>query len=335
MDLAHASIDDPNASESPGAGQKQVVRQLRESRQLRLPEDNPDSPSYLRDKTPLRKGQISTASFRLEFYRAPSLPMLVGDDVFTKGIVQGIEAGLFVYRSGDLLWGKVDPSASIKIDENSYVYTTEFAQDNDIWPPKPKPDPGLGNDIGTEGRGSEDGRGASDGTASTGGGAPGDPGGGGTPGSTKTLPLTTFQAEGSLKEALNRVWEQAHTAKVQKLASLEIKLYNDSDAFTLMGHVRQIRGATVDVTFEGDYATATGSTFGFEFQGRVNDAATIKDFLAAQMRASREKNLHATYTIEFSDGLDLTGDEPATLTERLCKMGTGAAHVSAKAEGVR
>lgn len=335
VDLAHASIDDPNASESPGAGQKQVVRQLRESRQLRLPEDNPDSPSYLRDKTPLRKGQISTASFRLEFYRAPSLPMLVGDDVFTKGIVQGIEAGLFVYRSGDLLWGKGDPSASIKIDENSYVYTTEFAQDNDIWPPKPKPDPGLGNDIGTEGRGSEDGRGASDGTASTGGGAPGYPGGGGTPGSTKTLPLTTFQAEGSLKEALNRVWEQAHTAKVQKLASLEIKLYNDSDAFTLMGHVRQIRGATVDVTFEGDYATATGSTFGFEFQGRVNDAATIKDFLAAQMRASREKNLHATYTIEFSDGLDLTGDEPATLTERLCKMGTGAAHVSAKAEGVR
>jgi hypothetical protein len=448
VDLTHASIDDPNASESPGAGQKQVVRQLRESRKLRLPEDNPDAPSYIKDKTPLRRGQISTGSFRLEYYRDPNLPMLVGNDVFTKGIVQGIEAGIFVYHSGDLLWGQGDPSASIKIDENSYVYTTEFARDNDIWPPKPvEPDPpatptipqelsffvggysGPNYNIELEGRALKyslqengmsrslldegdaadnrqtvtpadgawqqfaqaldalrvwswdaeyndpgildgtqwslkirwDGKSISthgsnaypqqfddlkkalsallgglnvDGAETSGHEDPGDSGDGGG-GSTETISLNTFHAEGPLKEALNRVWEQARTASVEKLATLEIKLYNDSDAFTLMGFVRQIRSSTTHVAFEGGYSTSEESTFEFDFQGQIGDASAIKDFLAAQMRAARDKSLFATYTVEFSDGLDVTGDEPEKLTERLSRMGTGAAHVSAKAEGVR
>lgn len=331
VDLAHASIDDPSAAESPGAGQKQVVRQLRESRKLRLPEDNPDAPSYIRDKTPLRKGQISTNSFRLEFYRDPALPMLVGNDVFIKGIVQGIEAGVFVYSSGDLLWGQGDPSASIKIDENSYVYTTEYASDNDIWPPKPKvePVPSPSGYTGTELPGPGTTPIAGEGST------PAVVGGVATPGPTPPLPANTFQAEGPLKEALGRVWEQARTAKVSHLANLQIKLYNDTDAFTLMGFIRQVRDAKAQVSFEGDYATSEESTFEFQFEGHINDATAIKDFLAAQMRASREKTLHATYTLEFAEGLDIMGDAPETLTERLSKMGTGAAHVSAQAEGVR
>jgi hypothetical protein len=74
--------------------------------------------------------------------------MLVGDEVFIKGIVQGIESGEFVYRSGDLIWGKGQPGASIKIDENSYVYTAEYADDNDIWPPKAPATPSPGDGSG-------------------------------------------------------------------------------------------------------------------------------------------------------------------------------------------
>lgn len=102
-----------------------------------------------------------------------------------------------------------------------------------------------------------------------------------------------------------------------------------------MGFIRQVRDAKAQVSFEGAYATSEESTFEFQFEGHINDATAIKDFLAAQMRASREKNLHATYTLEFAEGLDIMGDLPETLTERLSKMGTGAAHVSAQAEGVR
>ncbi len=75
VDLAHAAVDIHSASEKPGSGQQQVVRTLRESanQKLRLSEDPPESPGYIRDRTPLKKGQISTAALRDEFRKDPAL----------------------------------------------------------------------------------------------------------------------------------------------------------------------------------------------------------------------------------------------------------------------
>ena len=56
VDLAHTAIDVHSASEQPGAGQKQIIRSLRDLNKLRLSEDEPDSPAYIRDRTPLKKG---------------------------------------------------------------------------------------------------------------------------------------------------------------------------------------------------------------------------------------------------------------------------------------
>ena len=76
--LAHTAIDIPSASNRPGAGQQQVARALRDLKKLRVPEDEPDAPAYVRDRTPLRKGQMTTLALRDEFRRDPSLPMLLG-----------------------------------------------------------------------------------------------------------------------------------------------------------------------------------------------------------------------------------------------------------------
>jgi len=107
-DLAHTVVDIQTASDRPGDGQKQVVTQLQNVNKLRLPTDQPDSPVYVRDRTPLKKGQITTAALRNEFRQDASLPILVGDDVFIKGIRQGIDQGDYVYKSGNLLRGKGD-----------------------------------------------------------------------------------------------------------------------------------------------------------------------------------------------------------------------------------
>lgn len=336
VDLAHAVVDLPSAAESPGAGQKQVVRLLRESGKLRLPEDNPDGPTYIRDKTPLRKGQISTAALRLEFYRDPGLPMLIGDQVFIKGIMQGIGAGVFVYQCGELFWGQGNPPAQIKVEENAYVLTMAYAQEREIWPPPLKltPPPGkyvepgggtvltagerpTGADFGTAGRDLPDGL---PGVTSIPAGSV-----------SQIAPPTQFAAEGPLREALTRVWEQARSAQVVRLAALNIQIFDPSDAFTLLGYVRQIPNTRVTVQLEGEYGTVAESLFTFTFAGEMNDAGPVKDFLAAQMRAAPVKSLDATYAIAFLDGLDLAGDEPEQMTERLCRMGAGAAHVSATA----
>ena len=105
MDLAHTAIDIPSASNQPGAGQQQIARTLRELKKLRSPGDEPDAPAYVRDRTPLRKGQMTTSALRDEFRRDPTLPILVGDDIFISGIRRGIETGEYVYQRGDLLFG--------------------------------------------------------------------------------------------------------------------------------------------------------------------------------------------------------------------------------------
>ena len=102
VDLTHTATDIPAAANRPGAGQQQVARALRDLKKLRLPEDQPDAPAYVRDRTPLRKGQMTTLALRDEFRRNPSLPMLLGDDIFIRGIPRGIEQGDYVYHRGDL-----------------------------------------------------------------------------------------------------------------------------------------------------------------------------------------------------------------------------------------
>jgi hypothetical protein len=59
VDLAHTAIDIQSTSDKPGAGQQQMSA-LRDLKKLRLQEDDLDSPTYIRDRTPLKKGQITT-----------------------------------------------------------------------------------------------------------------------------------------------------------------------------------------------------------------------------------------------------------------------------------
>ncbi len=148
VDLAHTAIDLPSASDRPGAGQAQVVRVLAALNKLRREGDSPDSPAYIRDRTPLRKGQMTTRALREEFRRDPALPMLIGDGVFVAGVRLGVDHGEYVYQSGELVWGQGDPPAAIKIDEQSFVYTMACARERGIWPRRPPPREAPGEPAG-------------------------------------------------------------------------------------------------------------------------------------------------------------------------------------------
>ena len=93
--VAHAVIENASSANKPGSGQLSVVRTLKELNKLREPNDEPDHPRWVRDRTPLKDGIMTTSDFRNEFRENPTLPMLVGDAVFTKGITMGIEREIF------------------------------------------------------------------------------------------------------------------------------------------------------------------------------------------------------------------------------------------------
>ena len=318
VDLAHTAIDTHSASDRPGAGQRQVVRTLRDLNKLRLSEDEPDSPAYVRDRTPLRKGQISTLALRDEFRRDPALPILVGDDIFIRGVRRGIEQGEYVYRRGELLFGPDDPAAGIEIDEQSMIFTMAYAKNAGVWPRKsvesPEPHPVAPAQGGGTGQ-------ADSGSAL----APDAPHAAGTGSGS-------FSAEGVLREALVRLWEQARAKNVETIGALTIRLFEAGDAFRLLGAVGAVSGAGRVVTMEGGYETRDGGTFELEFRGPVTDAQPVREFLEPQLRDASTTDLKAGFELTFEDGLSMAGDAAEKLTERLSRFASGAAYVSATAE---
>ena len=322
-DLAHSAIDVHSTSDQPGAGQQQIVRALRDLKKLRLSEDEPDSPSYVRDRTPLKKGQITTLALRDEFRRDPALPILVGDDIFIRGIRRGIEQSEYVYQRGELMFGLGDPPASILIDEQSVVFTMVCAKNLGVWPrPKPgEPVPEKDKDKPADDPGAipGGGSGAGAGTEPVGGHPVG-----GAPGS--------ISAEGVLKEALVQLWEQARAKDVENIGILTIRMFEAGDAFRLLSAVGAVSGAEKTVTITGGYETREGGSFELEFRGPVPDAQPVKEFLEPQLRDATSKNLEAAFQLAFAEGLSMRGDAAEKFTERLSKFASGAAYVSATAE---
>jgi hypothetical protein len=323
LDLGHAAIDIHSASERPGSGQQQVVRTLRESanQKLRLSEDPAEAPGYIRDRTPLKKGQISTAALREEFRRDPSLSIHASDSVLIRAITQGITQGDYVYRRGDLLCGPGDPMASILIDEQSFVFTMQFAKEKGIWPrPAPAPTPGDAPPGDTGG------------TPPTDGGSTWFPPGETAKEDPRQPAPPSLTAEGVLKAALAELWEKARKAEYAQVNILNIRLFDAVDAFRMIGSVNAEKGCTKHVKLAGGYVTQDGGEMQLEFTGSPGDAMPVKDFLGPQLNAARDRTVEATFILTFDPGLQLAGDAPEKLAERLSKFASGAAYVTATAE---
>ena len=321
VDLAHTAIDIHSTSDRPGAGQQQIVRALRDLNKLRLSEDQPDSPAYVRDRTPLKKGQLTTLALREEFRRDPALPILIDDDIFIRGVRRGIEQGEYVYRRGELLYGPGDPAANIKIDEQAVVFTMAYAANAGIWPR---------TSAGRTKNETEGGQSTTPTGTIVGSGASPISGPTGTY-STGREP-EKFNAEGILKEALVQLWEQARAKDVEAIGELSIQLFEASDAFRVFSAIGAVSGAEKIVKLTGGYETTEGGSFELEFRGSVSDAQPVKEFLDPQLRAAITQTIETAFRLTFAQGLSMQGDVAEKITERLARFASGAAYVSAVAK---
>lgn len=314
-DLAHTVVDIQTASDRPGDGQKQVVTQLQNVNKLRLASDQPDSPVYVRDRTPLKKGQITTAVLRGEFRQDASLPILVGDEVFIKGIRQGIDQGDYIYKSGELVRGKGDPHAEIKIDEQSFVYTITYAHDHGIWPRNPPPPAAPPAAAPTP--------------------APGAAPVPGSPFAPSPTPAPTVQdpgvvqAEDVLKAALGRVFEQARNNGALTFHSMNIRPFDKSDALKLIPLVKSVPNATKRIELEASFETTNKSEATVNFRGDLDDAAALKDYLEPQFRAANDSDASVTFFLRFEPPLAVTGTAAEGLIQRLTRLVSPSAHVLA------
>lgn len=337
LDLA--TIDQASASERPGSGQVQIVRQLASIGKLKAAEDQPDQPSYIRDRTPLkRNGQMTAADLRAEFRRDPALPMHVGDDPFKKLVIKGINDGIYVYQREGLTAGKGDPVPSIVIDDGSIISTTEFARDHGIFPRREAPTP-TPTDGGAGSSPSGGDQRVSDVTepfggttiTTTSGAAPSTPVDGGSPSSTGPS-AQSFNGEGVLKDALSTVFQKARSARVEKVSTLAITPFDPAHFYLLLNVVESVPGATRRAVASIEFETAGGSTISVSIDGTVGDAKQTRDYIEPQLRAATDRHVTANISLSFTDGLALTSDEPEKIIERLTKFGTAAAYVEVTAE---
>jgi hypothetical protein len=162
-----------------------------------------------------------------------------------------------------------------------------------------------------------------------------------TPGLTPPIPTSSttaepdsFTHEGVLREALRILWEKTRSSGIKQIRLLTIRPFEQVDAFKMLALVGGIAGAKVKVEFEGEYGTEAGGEFRFTFQGPVEDALPVKDFLGPQYRAAVDRGLVATFNLSFANGLSLDGDAADKLTERLTQQSMGAAYVTASAEAL-
>lgn len=251
-----------------------------------------------------------------EFRKDPSLPMLVGEDAFVRGIRHGIAGGDYVYQRDELIGAKgLPPPDRIEIDEQSLVMTVAYAREKGIWPkPEPEPDPEPTRPVTPP--------------------SP-EPGGGAGLGSEPIPPPPAERAvreEGILREALTRLWETARGCGWASIASLELRPFEARDAFTLSGLIGLVPKAHKKVTMSVDYETAGGSECRLAFDGNAEDLKPVREFLSAQLNGTKDHMIECRLRLDFEDGLLLTGNEPAQLTGRLAKAGAGAAQVTAVAE---
>jgi hypothetical protein len=326
-ELAHTAVEVTNTDQLDG--QRAVVRALRELGKLRssLEQDKQDAPTRIRDRTPLRKGEISTLELRGEFRRNVDLPMLIGDVTFTRGIQEGVKRSEYIYKYREMLLGPGDPETYITIAEDAFVYTMSYAKEHSIWPPAPPPSAAPAGGVGTAASA------APPGSSGPVAGLSPEP----QVGNPAPVPpaIGTFKHEGPLREALKVVLlEKARTSSAKKITSLNIRLTELLDASRLLAVAGGVSGASTNITFEGHYATETGGEFEFEFRGPVADALPVKDFLVPEFRNSTEKECIANFTFSFIEGLVLEGDAPDKLIEKLTQQAVGAAFVTATATAV-
>lgn len=316
VDLTHTVVDVQTASDRPGDGQKQVVTQLQNVGKLRLSTDQPDSPAYVRDRTPLKKGQITSAKLRSEFREDPALPMLVGDDIFLRGIRLGIEQGEYVYKSGEMLLGKGDPFAEIKIDEQSLIFTVAYAREHKIWPRPAPPHPTPGGASTSSGL-----------TATTPATAPTHIVIGSSLSAATATEPNLFSAEDALRAAMAQACEKAQQAGMQCIAKLWIRPFDVQDALRLLNVLNSVSNATKKVELAVEIEAKDGSNVQIAFRGSITEALPLKDYLEPQIRAAQDNDVQCKYEITFDPVLPLAGDAVSKLIERVTRLAPGAAEV--------
>jgi hypothetical protein len=140
-----------------------------------------------------------------------------------------------------------------------------------------------------------------------------------------------FSAQGPLAQALADLWDKSRKANVASIATLRVRLFESGATWKVHQAMATLQEADVTCHFEADIEADGIETFEVKFTGRVDKANAVKSFLDPQIRAAKETDFKADYTLAFKQPLSLKDESAETFTKRLTQYGGGEAFVEAVA----
>ena len=144
-------------------------------------------------------------------------------------------------------------------------------------------------------------------------------------------PPADYTAEGPLAAALSDLWEKARKAKCATIRRLVIRMFDAGAIWKVHQAMATVAAGKVTAQLEAKLAADGIEQLQVSYVGAVEKANATKGFLDSQLRAAKESDVTATYTICFEPPLSLESDAPERFAKEITRYGGGEAFVEAQA----
>lgn len=282
-----------------------VVRVLRELDKLRLGDDSPPPPAYVRARAwEGQRGSVSTEDIRRAFAQRVSLPMIADPNLLKRTIRDGIRAGEWVYYAAreQKAYDRESREAAIELSEETFLYTPEEAarvglpldRPTPVIPP-PKLCPVCRQPVERC-----------------------------TCGIDKIVTPPLLRGEGPPGQAFQAVVDACRDEQIERLQRLTVKMTASDQAA-----IREVRALGVVVSqlergrakssLEADVEFGEGEQLRIDFTGYESRARLVRHLL--ENLGNQARRLYVSLTLQLESGSQgWTLDEVAQLGERFAEL---------------
>jgi hypothetical protein len=301
-----------------------VLRVLRALKKTLTADDEALSAIYVKSKAwDLNQVSMSTEDLRRAFARKPGLRILMAVDQLKRTIKNGVDTKVWIYYDATEEFGydHESPPPAWHISDDAILYTPEEAARLKVrikgkWQPEERKEDEdrcavCGNPVSQ---------------------------------CTCFVPPSTLQkleGQGAVSQAFQQVLDLCQEQKIERLKRLSVKIdaahkQAAADLRSLGLAIPQFGKGRFTVTQDlvASYGQEAGAaapkeSFRTQFQGGWDRYKRLKQVIEPFAQEAGELKVTMRVTAEFDDGLDVSGDQLATIREVLVQLGVGKVSVEA------
>ena len=281
------------------------------------------SPVIVRQETfGVGEGALALETLMERYAERPRLPLLIAPTYFQEIVRAGVANKTWLYydTAKNMAYDAVEPISDIVLDGEHMLILLDEAMKRGVpvWSPKPPESPPEQDGTGQKGVGKLSDVGTSgDGVSTT---------------------EVTLKGEGDPRKALAEVTAKANDRGWKSFISVALEWQGEGrDATSSMGHLRTLMGQTpggnASVACELTCEFGDGGVLGTTYRGAYERYRSVANTLETQASQAEKAFVSMALTLNYTEGLDVDGQELADLREALDLVALGHVVVTATRHG--